>query len=148
MLIIRQYEPDDLDATVGVWERSRWDAQRWIEERMGYSHDDNVRYFRDVLSQHARVWLAVADGAVVGLMAIAENRIEQLFIEPGRQGQGIGSALMDHAKVLPPDGLTLFTHQRNERARAFYEHRGFRAVAFGVSPAPESEPDVRYDWEP
>jgi ribosomal protein S18 acetylase RimI-like enzyme len=54
--------------------------------------------------------------------------------------------LLDRAKELAPDGLTLFTHQGNERARAFYERRGFRAVAFGVSPPPESEPDVKYAW--
>jgi hypothetical protein len=35
-----------------------------------------------------------------------------------------------------------------ERARSFYERRGFRAVQFGVSPPPESEPDVRYAWDP
>ena len=62
------------------------------------------------------------------------------------QGAGAGSALIAHAKRLHPSGVWLFTHQRNTRARAFYEARGFRAVAFGVSPPPESEPDVRYEW--
>ena len=69
-------------------------------------------------------------------------------MEPRCQGRGIGTALLDRAKKLAPDGLTLFTHQRNERARAFYERLGFRAVQFGVSPPPESEPDVKYTWDP
>ena len=30
----------------------------------------------------------------------------------------------------------------------FYERRGFVATRFGVSPAPESEPDVQYEWKP
>jgi ribosomal protein S18 acetylase RimI-like enzyme len=60
----------------------------------------------------------------------------------------VGTALLDKAKELTPAGLTLFTHQRNARARTFYERRGFRAVAFGVSPPPESEPDVKYAWDP
>jgi hypothetical protein len=42
--------------------------------------------------------------------------------------------------------LGLFTHQRNEKARRFYEARGFVAVRFGMSPPPENEPDVRYEW--
>jgi hypothetical protein len=49
---------------------------------------------------------------------------------------------------LSPGGLRLFTFQRNVPARSFYEKYGFRAVRFGVSPAPENEPDVEYRWEP
>jgi ribosomal protein S18 acetylase RimI-like enzyme len=40
--------------------------------------------------------------------------------------------------------MRLFTFQRNKAARSFYEKFGFRPVAFGISPAPESEPDVEY----
>jgi ribosomal protein S18 acetylase RimI-like enzyme len=42
--------------------------------------------------------------------------------------------------------LRLFTFQRNDKARAFYQKHGFRVVALGVSPAPELEPDVEYRW--
>ena len=58
------------------------------------------------------------------------------------------TALLDRAKTLSPEGITLYTHQRNENARAFYERRGFEAVEYGVSPPPESEPDVKYRWRP
>ena len=68
-------------------------------------------------------------------------------MDPRCQRRGVGTALLERAKELAPEGLTLFTHQRNERARAFYERRGFRAVQFGVSPPPESEPDVKYAWD-
>jgi hypothetical protein len=33
-------------------------------------------------------------------------------------------------------------------ARSFYEKQGFVAVYSGVSPPPESEPDVEYRWRP
>ena len=49
----------------------------------------------------------------------------------------------------PHDGVMSYTEipaDDLERARAFYERRGFRAVAFGRSPAPENEPDVKYAW--
>jgi hypothetical protein len=42
--------------------------------------------------------------------------------------------------------LRLVTLQRNDRARRFYEHRGFAAYEFGRSPPPEDEPDVWYRW--
>ena len=63
-------------------------------------------------------------------------------------GGGKTSLMISLARELAPDGLTLFTHQRNNRARTFYERRGFRAVASGISPPPESEPDVKYAWDP
>jgi ribosomal protein S18 acetylase RimI-like enzyme len=49
---------------------------------------------------------------------------------------------------LSPNGLELHTHQENESACAFYEKHGFAAVKYGISPAPESVPDVEYHWRP
>ena len=44
---------------------------------------------------------------------------------------GIGSRLLDLAlRELPPP-VRLYTFQCNERARRFYERRGFEAIAFG-----------------
>jgi ribosomal protein S18 acetylase RimI-like enzyme len=40
----------------------------------------------------------------------------------------------------------LYTLQVNLNARAFYEKNGFNVVELGVSPAPESEPDLKYEW--
>ena len=84
----------------------------------------------------------------MGLLAVQPGLLDRLYVEPERQRQGIGSVLLNKARGLLPDGFELYTHQANYRARAFYESRGLRAVAFGVSPAPESEPDVKYAWEP
>lgn len=41
-----------------------------------------------------------------------------------------------------------YTHQENHAARSLYERRGFTAVQFGMSPLPESAPDVEYHWRP
>ncbi len=144
---IRLAGPEDLEAAVGVWERARWDAQQpELKKRMGYSHEDNLRHFRDVVMRDNEVWLAVEDDEVIGLLALRDHEIDQLHVEPRCQGRGVGTALLDRAKELFPEGLSLFTHQRNERARAFYERHGFRAVRFGMSPPPENEPDVKYAW--
>jgi len=56
--------------------------------------------------------------------------------------------LIHHAKKLFPYGLELHTHQKNIAACRFYEKHGFVAVRFGISPPPESEPDVEYHWRP
>jgi ribosomal protein S18 acetylase RimI-like enzyme len=145
---IRRMRAEEFEQTVAVWERSRWDAQPWLEERMSWAHESNLGHFRDVVTREFEVWVAIDAGEVVGLLAVGDGRVDQLYVDPPHQGRGVGSALLDQARRLHPAGLTLFTHQRNERARGFYESRGFRVVRLGISPPPESEPDVEYAWAP
>jgi len=145
---IRPLAPDEIEAVVALWERSREHAQPWLEARMAWGHENNLRHFRDVVAREFEVWLAVEGGAIVGLLALGPDRVDQLYVDPPHQGRGVGSALLDFAKRRSPGGLRLFTHQRNTGARAFYEARGLHAVAFGTSPPPESEPDVEYAWGP
>lgn len=146
-MLIRPMEPRDADDVVAVWERARQDAQPWLEARMGYSHADNVGFFHGTIMREHELWVACDRDVVVAFLALSPGMVEYLYVDPPAQGSGVGTALLAHARARSPGGLRLFTHQRNERARAFYERRGFRAVAFGVSPAPESEPDVEYRWD-
>lgn len=143
---IRRLRAEELEPVVRMWRRSRETAQPWLEARMGHSAADDLRHFREVVATQNEVWVALAEGAPVGLMALRPGYIDHLYVEPSAQKLGVGTALLDHAKRAFPAGLALMTHVRNTNARAFYEHRGFTAVAFGVSPPPESEPDVRYEW--
>ena len=143
---LRRLRENDVEAAIAVWARARWDAQLQVEERMARTPDDDRRHFREVLMRDCRIWVADESGRVVGLLALGEGSVEQLHVDPDAQGRGIGSRLLDLAKQACPSGLRLFTFQRNERARAFYEGRGFEAVRFGTSPPPESEPDVEYRW--
>lgn len=140
--------PGDLDDVVAVWRRSRDDNQPWLEVRMRHSREDDVGFFRDVVARENEVWLAVAERDVLGLLALHDGFIEQLYVDPRAQRRGVGRSLLEKAMALFPGGLSLYTHQWNRRARAFYERLGFRPVAFGVSPPPECEPDVRYAWAP
>ena len=143
---IRAIEEADIDATVRMWRRSREGVQPALEARLNYSPEDDLRFFTDTILSECNVWLAIASKRPVGLLAINGDSVEQLYIEPIEQRRGVGTALLDFAKELSPTRLQLQTHQANTGARKFYENRGFRTVQFGVSPAPENEPDVRYEW--
>ncbi|MFI5403180.1 MAG: GNAT family N-acetyltransferase [Planctomycetota bacterium] len=144
---IRRMRGDEIEGVVRLWRRSREDSQPWLEARMGHTPEDDLRYFTDTIARENDVWVA-AEQEVLGFLGIQGERLGWLYVDPAAQRRGIGTALLDRAKALSPAGLMLFTHQRNERARAFYERRGFRAVLFGTSPPPESEPDVQYRWDP
>ena len=100
-----------------------------------------------VMLPQQEVWVAEVAGEVAGFAALHEGWLEHLYIAPAFQGRGLGSALLDLAMSRNPGGLQLFAFQRNERARRFYERRGFVAEWFGDgSDNEEGEPDVRYRW--
>ncbi len=145
-LEIRPMRAEELGEVVALWTRSKRRALAWLAAEMAHTPEDDLAYFAGTIRVRCAVWVAARGGRPVALMALEGDHVDQLFVDPEEQGRGAGSALLAHAKRLHPGGLSLFTHVRNARARAFYEARGFRAVAFGVSPPPESEPDVRYAW--
>ncbi len=144
---IRKIEDADINETVRMWRRSREGVQPELETRLGYSSKDDLRFFTTILMKECEVWIAVRGDRPSGLLAINGDSIEQLYVDSGEQQRGIGTLLLDFAKDRSPSRLQLHTHKTNTSARAFYEKRGFRAVGFGVSPPPENEPDIRYEWD-
>lgn len=147
-LTIRRAEAGDLDPLVALWERSRRSAMPELEERIAYSHDENLAHFRDVIMRESRVWAALSGDVPIALLVMNDSLIEQLYVDPSWQRRGVGQALLAQARAESPQGLSLHTHQANHMARAFYEKNGFAPVAFGRSPPPESEPDITYVWRP
>ena len=114
-------------------------------------HDDSDvhRWMRERMVAPGHVWLARDDdGALVGLVALTRGWIEQLYVEPARTGQGIGSTLLAFAQEREETGeLQLWAFTSNTGARRFYERHGFVAVEHtDGSGNEERAPDVRYVW--
>jgi GNAT superfamily N-acetyltransferase len=145
---IRLMQMSEIEATVRVWQRSQRAAYTWFRDDQWHPFGDALAFFRESVCQRCEVWVAVEQDRVVGLLALEGALIDHLFVDPDNWGVGVGSRLLEHAKSLYPAGLKLVTLQRNERARRFYEARGFVATKFGMSPPPENEPDVYYRWSP
>jgi GNAT superfamily N-acetyltransferase len=112
--------------------------------------DEEVRgWVRDRLIPEHETWVALDAGRVVAFLALAPGWVEQLYVAPGRLGEGIGGRLVELAKGRQPDGLELWTFQVNDRARRFYERHGFVAEEETDGRTnQERQPDVRYRWRP
>jgi GNAT superfamily N-acetyltransferase len=148
-LVFRRAESDDAIGIGDVWLTS-WRAT--FDFPPGHPDADVRRWLRDELVPRSESWVAAdpADGGrIVGVMALSDTMIEQLYLAPDWIGRGVGHRFVELAKERRPDGLELYCFQANEHARAFYEAHGFGAVAFGDGAHNEErQPDIRYAWRP
>ena len=81
-----------------------------------------------------------------GFLAMHESDISCLYVAPEARDQGIGQSLLNKAKTLSPDYLTLWIFQANSDARRFYEVNDFSAVEQTDGDNDERLPDVRLEW--
>jgi GNAT superfamily N-acetyltransferase len=147
-LLIRPYQPADFDAVTILWRIAREVSLPEFQRTKGHHFFEDRGYFRDVILQNNRVWVAESGGVVVAFMAIRDDFVDDLYVHPEYWRRGVGSAFLKHAQTLSPEHVWLYTLQINSSARAFYEKHGFVAGKMGISPPPESEPDVQYHWRP
>jgi ribosomal protein S18 acetylase RimI-like enzyme len=143
---IRDFVESDFDEVVAGWHLTNRVSYWYVREHQQHTLDDARRFFRDNVLRECRVWVAERACQPIGLLALHDSWIRQLAVFPSFQRQGVGTALLQKAREHSPGELRLYTFQRNNAARAFYERHGFSVVALGVSPEPESEPDVEYCW--
>ena len=146
---IRPYKPDDFNAVTILWRISREKSLPEFQKEHGHFFYDDQLYFRDHVLTENQVWVADEEsqnGLPVAFLAMKEDFIDCLYIHPDHWRQGIGEKMINFAKMLSPHRLWLYTLQVNLNARVFYRKNEFRAIAFGVSPAPENQPDVMYEW--
>lgn len=118
------------------------DASRLAEiliftKRMNYReifHNDAVSFgemqvyplaqdFIDHPEQLEKIWV-YDDEFVKGLIRIGGQRIEELYVEPFFQNEGIGGQLIDFA-IREFDIQTLYVLERNTGAIRFYQRHGF-----------------------
>ena len=146
--IIREYRTKDFDPVTVLWRISREKSLPDFQLEKGHFFYQDQDYFREHVLKENQVWVVEADNYPVGFMAMNKDFVDQLYIHPDYQRRGIGNALLNLARERSPEHVWLYTLQINVDARAFYEENGFVAEKFGMSPPPESEPDVEYHWRP
>jgi GNAT superfamily N-acetyltransferase len=149
MVHVRRAEVEDVRDAAEVYLRSRHSAVPAVPPLV--HDDDDVRdWLAKKVFADQELWVADDDeGAVVGLMVLAGDRLEHLYVDPAHSGEGVGSALLGVAKSVRPRGLQLWTFESNLDARGFYERHGFVAAERTDGTRNEEQaPDIRYVWSP
>jgi putative acetyltransferase len=73
---------------------------------------------------NAETWVLEEDQKPVGFIALIENEIGGLFLDPSLIGKGYGRKMVDHASALKGP-LRVEVFKENAVGRPFYERYGF-----------------------
>jgi ribosomal protein S18 acetylase RimI-like enzyme len=96
-----------------------------------------ARWQQRLADPDGRLWVARADGEVVGFAGARDGWLEYLHVHPDAQSRGTGTALLRTALAWLGDGeLRLGVVEYNERAIALYRRFGFEPA--GVLPDSEA----------
>lgn len=122
---ISDYEPHQAQAIVTLWRES---FERGVGIRDHHPFDDHLAYFVEQVVPRNRVRVALVDGEVAAFIASTRESVSQLYVRVADIGRGIGGRLLRLAQAESGGSLWLYTFARNQHARGFYEHHGFREV--------------------
>ncbi|MGE0282267.1 MAG: N-acetyltransferase family protein [Rhizobiaceae bacterium] len=111
---------------------------------MLHTPGEDLAFIGNHVLPNEQVLVAEADGKVIGFIAVRDEWVNQLYLQPDATGQGVGQRLLDEA-TFGMDVVKLHCFQANAGARRFYERHGFVAESFGDGRNnEESLPDILY----
>ena len=120
------FTPADEDAVIRIWLDASKQAHDFVEPGFWEKQDEAMR--REYLPQ-SEVWVYDDNltGEVVGFSALKGSFVAALFVDPSRQGEGIGFQLIEKIKKTHPE-IELMVFKENHPSVAFYERQGFAAI--------------------
>jgi putative acetyltransferase len=142
---LRPYRDDDEAAAIALW------LTTWQQTYPDIDFAARVTWWRerwrDELVRDAHIVVAEQAGMLIGFVTIdGTGYLDQLVVSPDRWGSELGNVLVDEAKRLSPDGMTLLVNTDNARAIRFYERNGFVHAGEDVNPT-SGRPVLRMEWK-
>ena len=142
-LVLRPARPADAHDVASVHLRAR----RAAPMPPGVHGEDDTRRWLAGRLQSDEVWVAEDDGRLVAYARLTDVWLDDLYVDPSRARQGVGSALLDLAKSVRPRGFCLWVFESNAPARAFYARHGLLELEHTDGSANEEHaPDLRLAW--
>jgi putative acetyltransferase len=143
---LRPYCEADEDAAIELWRRT------WQQAYPSIDFTARVAWWRErwrtELVPAASIVVAEQADALIGFVTIdGKGYLDQLVVDPEQWGSPLASALVDEAKRLSPDGVSLLVNEDNARAIRFYLRNGFEHAGKDVNPT-SGRPVLRMAWRP
>jgi putative acetyltransferase len=143
---LRPYRDSDEDAAITLW------RETWQQAYPNIDFAARVPWWRErwrgELVPNAAIIIAEQTGLLVGFVTIdTRAHLDQLVVAPGLWGSKLADALVDEAKRLSPDSITLLVNEDNARAIRFYQRNGFVDAGKDVNPT-SGRPVLKMMWKP
>jgi putative acetyltransferase len=144
--VLRPYRVGDEDAAIELWRRT------WQQAYPSIDFTARVAWWRErwrnELVPAASIVVAEQADALTGFVTIdSQGYLDQLVVDPEQWGSPLADALVEEAKRLSPDGVTLLVNEDNARAIRFYRRNGFAHAGEDVNPT-SGRPVLRMEWKP
>lgn len=123
--MIRTCIHKDMDAVLDIWLAASIKAHNFVDPAFWQSQVENMRHTYLPASEVA---VYERNSLVVGFYALHGNTLAAIFVQPELQGQGIGKALLAHAKSQRTE-LVLNVYKENEASCRFYLAQGFQVIS-------------------
>ena len=148
MDVIDRAAIDDAEEIASLYLSARREALSSIPAVLG-SDERVLNWLAARIRNGEDCWITSDVYGISAFMLLEPGWLDQLYVRPDRIGQGLGTQLVEKAKVLMPAGIKLWTFQSNTRAHKFYERLGFVVIEkTDGSHNEEQSPDVCYEWKP
>jgi putative acetyltransferase len=130
---LRPYRAEDEDAAIELWRLT------WQQAYPSIDFTARVAWWRErwrnELVPNAAIIVAEQAGTLTGFVTIdGTGYLDQLVVSPDHWGSPLATSLVDEAKRLSPNGVTLLVNKDNTRAIRFYARNGFVHAGEDVNP--------------
>jgi putative acetyltransferase len=142
---LRPYRSEDEDAAIALW------LESWQRAYPAIDFAARVKWWRErwrgELVPNAAIMVAEQADALIGFVTIDRSGyLDQLVAAPDHWGSELATALLNEAKRLSPDRITLLVNTDNIRAIRFYERNGFAHAGEDVNPT-SGRPVLKMEWK-
>ena len=143
---LRPYRYDDEDAAIALW------LATWQKAYPDIDFNARLIWWRErwrgELVPNANIVVADKGDSLAGFVTIdRKGYLDQLVVGTAHWGSELADALIDEAKRLSPDHISLLVNTDNARAIRFYERNGFVSAGGDVNPT-SGKPVLRMEWRP
>ena len=143
---LRPYQAADEDAAIALWQHT------WQRAYPAIDFAERVPWWRarwrKELVPNAAIVVAERAGEITGFVTIdGKGYLDQLVVAPEHWGAPLATMLVNEAKRLSPDRVTLLVNADNARAIRFYARNGFVHAGEDVNPT-SGRPVLRMVWQP
>ncbi|TIH12343.1 N-acetyltransferase [Marinifilum sp. JC120] len=123
--MIRKALPEEYEFLGNLWLEVSIKAHDFVPREFW---EENLSAMQHEYLPASETWVIEQDGEVAGFMSLVGETIAALFVSADKQGRGLGSRLLQHAKE-EHESLNLCVYKENLPSVAFYKKQGFKVGA-------------------